>query len=155
MSKITKLIAFTAFLFVSGWIYVKYYQPEELKPVEPSGRVAEINMVSSKDAWKFIPEAIRFKEGETVLEEYSIAAGNMPEEIRLKVGDRVIINVFNEDSFDHGLAIEAFAINRRLFPNQSTLIDFIASKAGKFQFYCSVPCGEGHYQQIGTIIIEE
>src|SRR3989338_3560832 len=106
MSKITKLIAFTAFLFVSGWIYVKYYQPEALKPVQPSGRVAEIDMISSKGAWAFVATAIRFKNGDELLEEYSTEAGTMPQEIRLKVGDRVKINVFNEDSFDHGLALE-------------------------------------------------
>ena len=132
MSKVTQLGIFTVFLFVSGWIYVKYYQPEALKPVAETGHVIEISMHSLRNKWTFAPN-----------------------EIHAKVGDRVKIEIFNEDNFDHGWALEAFAINRRLFPNQDTLIEFIASKAGTFKFYCSVPCGEGHYQQTGTLVVDE
>lgn len=162
MSKIAQLSIFTAFLFISGFIYVKFYQPESLKPVQATGRIIEIDMISAKGKWKFVPQAIRVKNGDTVLEHYSIADGNMPtttgsstSEIHVKVGDLVRIKIFNEDSFDHGFALEAFAINRRLFPNQETLVEFVASKAGASKFYCSVPCGEGHYQQVGTLVVDE
>lgn len=171
MSKVAQLSIFTAFLFISGFVYVKFYQPEELKPVQPTGRVMEVDMTSVLGQWAFVPQALRIKnfnddsyctkkpqktaEAETILESYSIAEGNMPTELRVKVGDLVKICILNEDSFDHGFALEAFAINRRLFPNEKTLVEFIASKVGTSKFYCSVPCGEGHYQQIGTLIVEE
>ncbi len=67
----------------------------------------------------------------------------------------VRLHIYNEDSYDHGFAIEAFGINKRLFPRRQTDIEFIASRAGSFQFYCSVPCGEGHYEQVGTLFVEE
>jgi len=77
------------------------------------------------------------------------------EVIEAKVGDEVVLKIFNEDSYDHGFALEVFGINKRLFPRSETEIRFIASKVGGFTFYCSVPCGEGHYQQTGKFIITE
>ena len=78
-----------------------------------------------------------------------------PAEIHIKAGDLVKLRIFNEDNYDHGFAVEAFGINKRLFPRRETQIEFVASRAGSFNFYCSVPCGQGHYEQIGTLFVEE
>lgn len=72
-----------------------------------------------------------------------------PDVIMAHPGDRVILKIFNEDPYDHGFAMEAFGVNKRLFPKRETVIDFVVSKPGTFSFYCSVPCGEGHYSHIG------
>jgi len=75
--------------------------------------------------------------------------------IEVKVGDTVKLKIFNEDSYDHGFALDVFAVNEQLFPERETEIQFVASKVGAYSFYCSVPCGEGHYHMIGTFIVKE
>lgn len=87
-----------------------------------------------------------------------------PETIRVKCGDRIIINVYNEDSYDHGFGLDLFGINRRIIAKSNGRIEFLASERGTFTFYCTVPCGSGidkitkqpksHFDQKGTIIIE-
>ncbi len=99
-----------------------------------------------------------------------------PEEIVVQKCDRVNLTVINEDNFDHGVAIDAFGISQRLPANGTINIDFIASKAGEFPFYCSVSCSDskstgnipggvvqtgtykgqvrGHFEHIGKFIVE-
>lgn len=130
MNKYLSLLLFAVLLFGSGFVYQSFYRPEEVGGIEPSGRLVEINMRVLKDQWEWDPEVIRV----------------MP-------GDRVRITIYNEDTYDHGFGIDVFGVNRRLFPERATVIEFNASLRGKFNFYCSVPCGDGHYDQIGTILI--
>jgi len=132
MNKFSLMLIFAVFVVVSGIVYQNYYRPPEIAPIKPSGNVVEIDVRVLENEWKWVPEVIE-----------------------AKVGDEVVLNIFNEDSYDHGFALEQFGVNKRLFPKRTTEIRFIASKVGGFTFYCSVPCGEGHYQQTGKFIITE
>jgi cytochrome c oxidase subunit 2 len=90
-----------------------------------------------------------------------------PEEVRVNRGDTVKLTFINEDDYDHGVGIDAYGVSQRI-PARSTLQvpEFLATKAGTFQFYCSVSCGDGvaesgphagekrgHFDQIGRIVI--
>jgi len=130
MNKYLSLSLFAVILFSSGFIYQKFYRPAEVGGVPSSGNTVEIDMRILKDQWLFEPG-----------------------EIRVDPGDRVRLNIYNEDSYDHGFAIDVFGVNRRLFPKRTTVIEFNASLRGKINFYCSVPCGDGHYDQRGVIIV--
>lgn len=87
-----------------------------------------------------------------------------PETIRVECGDNVILKVYNEDNYDHGVGLDLFGINKRLVAKSTTKIEFMASQEGTFSFYCTVPCGsgvdkitglpKGHFEQKGMIIIE-
>src|SRR3989338_6174147 len=132
MNKFVKLLFFAIFLIASGVVYQVYYRPPGIGPIKASGNIIEIEM--------------RVKENELQWN---------PAEIRIKAGDSVKLKIFNEDNYDHGFAVEAFGINKRLFPRRETQIEFTASRAGSFSFYCSVPCGQGHYDQVGTLFVEE
>lgn len=70
-----------------------------------------------------------------------------PEEITLEQCDRVHVTVINEDNFDHGFAIDAFGVSQRLPANGRIEVNFVASKAGTFPFYCSVSCGSSQDAQ--------
>jgi len=131
MNKFLKITIFSIFVVGTGIIYQNFYRPSEIGPAEASGNVVEINMRVLENQWTFEPN-----------------------EIRIQPGDKVILHIFNEDSYDHGFAVEAFGVNHRLFPKRETKIDFVASKKGTFNFYCSIPCGEGHYKQTGMFIVE-
>ncbi|OHA48281.1 MAG: hypothetical protein A2991_01280 [Candidatus Terrybacteria bacterium RIFCSPLOWO2_01_FULL_58_14] len=129
-NKFIRILAFGGFLLVTGIIYQEFYRPPELAPVAASGRTVEIHMRVLENEWAWEPA-----------------------ELRVAPGDRVVLHIFNEDAYDHGFALEVFGINKRLFPKRETTIEFLASKEGAFNFYCSVPCGEGHYRQTGKFIV--
>lgn len=99
-----------------------------------------------------------------------------PEEITLEQCDRVKVTVINEDNFDHGFAIDAFGVSQRLPANGTIEVNFVATKAGTFPFYCSVSCSDssdptfgledgvvqtgeyagqfrGHFEHIGQFIV--
>ena len=130
MNKFIVMIIFAVLLIGSGVIYAKFYRPESFTPIAASGNVITIPVRILENKWVWEPNIL-----------YA------------KVGDKVILKIFNEDSYDHGFALETFGISTKLSPKIETVIEFIASKEGTFGFYCSVPCGEGHYQQTGQFII--
>lgn len=132
MNKYIGLVLFAFFLLGSGFVYQQFYRPAEIGGIEPSGRTVELNVRVLKNQWKWEPDVIK-----------------------VEPGDKVILRIFNEDDYDHGFAIDVLGVNRRLFPKRTTTIEFHASLRGKFAFYCSVPCGEGHYDQVGAIVIGE
>ena len=99
-----------------------------------------------------------------------------PEEITVDQCDRVHVTVVNEDNFDHGFAIDAFGVSQRLPANGTIEVDFVATKAGTFPFYCSVSCSSsdagtfdlpegkvqtgkyagtirGHFEHIGQFVV--
>lgn len=99
-----------------------------------------------------------------------------PEEITVEQCDRVHVTVINEDNFDHGFAIDAFGVSQRLPANATIEVDFVATKAGTFPFYCSVSCSDskdpsfelangevqtgkyagsfrGHFEHIGQFVV--
>lgn len=131
-NKFVTMLLFAGFVIVSGVIYQNFYRPAEIAPVAASGTILDVKVRVLENKWIWEPSVIE-----------------------AKVGDTVKLKIFNEDTYDHGFALEAFGINKRLFPKRETTIEFTASKVGAYGFYCSVPCGEGHYQQTGTFIVKE
>lgn len=130
MNKFIIIAIFTAILISAGITYNIYFRAPEIAPIKPTGNIVEINITANKNVWD-------------------------PTLITVKAGDTVRVNLINEDPYDHGFAIEAFGVNKRMFAKQNTVIEFIASKKGDFPFYCSVPCGEGHFEQTGHLIVTD
>jgi len=130
MNKYLGLVLFGVVLLTTGFVYQQYYRPQNIGGFESTGEVVEIHMKILQDQWKWEPDTIR-----------------------VNPGDRVVLHIFNEDAYDHGFAIDVFGVNKRLFPKSTTTVEFTPSIPGKFNFYCSVPCGQGHYDQIGTLIV--
>lgn len=130
MNKYISLLLFAIFLLTSGFIYQTFYRPASIGGFKTTGEVVEIHMRVIQNTWRWEPDTIR-----------------------VNPGDKVILHILNEDTYDHGFAIDVFGVNRRLFPKSTTTIEFTPSLSGKFNFYCSVPCGQGHYDQVGTLIV--
>lgn len=100
--------------------------------VEGEGETVTINMMALKNQWKWVPNPVE-----------------------VKCGNTVVVNIYNEDDYDHGFALDAYGINKRLPPTTTTTVAFRATNAGEFIFYCSVPCGPGHFDQKGKLIVGE
>jgi plastocyanin len=135
MNKYIVLVAAAILILAGGSVYRVFILPESSIPVV-SGKVREITITAKKDRWMFEPEVIEVDRG-----------------------DKLVLTVINEDSYDHGIAIDAYGISQRM-PAQSTIkIEFVATQQGDFPFSCSVPCGEGkvdgrkrtHFDMVGKL----
>ncbi|MBB6729497.1 cupredoxin domain-containing protein [Cohnella zeiphila] len=70
-------------------------------------------------------------------------------EIHVKKGDKVNITLQSDDG-GHGFTIPDYNVTI----NGNGSAEFTADKAGSFEYHCSVPCGSGHTQMKGTLIVE-
>lgn len=78
----------------------------------------------------------------------------VPATIVVRQGERVRLKVTSED-VTHGIAIEAFAVDRKLPPNETQVIELTADKLGTHHFHCSVYCGKGHSDMHGELVVIE
>jgi cytochrome c oxidase subunit 2 len=69
-------------------------------------------------------------------------------EIHVKKGDKVKITLQSDDG-GHGFTIPDYNVTI----NGNGSAEFIADKAGQYEFHCSVMCGSGHMQMKGTLIV--
>ena len=76
----------------------------------------------------------------------------VPNEITVNNGDIVRLKVTSVD-VDHGLSIPEFGIKVDLAPGKEETAEFVADKKGEFTFVCSVPCGKGHREMKGTLVV--
>ncbi len=68
-------------------------------------------------------------------------------------GALVTLQIENEDDFDHGFAISELGVDRRLPGGQVTTVQFLADQEGEFEYFCSVYCGPGHFDQKGILVV--
>jgi cytochrome c oxidase subunit 2 len=101
-----------------------------------SANVKEVSIVVRNESWGFEPNLVN-----------------------AKVGDKLTVTVDNQDSRDHGFAVDAFGVNERIAAGTKKTFTFVVDKSGDFEFYCSIPCGSGevdgerrgHHDMTGTL----
>lgn len=76
-----------------------------------------------------------------------------PATITAKKGELVRLIIHNADVL-HGLVIPDLGVMEGDIPPDGAVIEFMASKVGTFEFFCSVWCGEGHMEMRGKIVIQ-
>lgn len=76
-----------------------------------------------------------------------------PSTIRVKKGDTVTLRFVGTTGV-HGVKIPALGIDVTINPDQKVEVPLPTDKTGTFPFACSVPCGSGHSDMTGTIVIE-
>lgn len=137
MNKYIILGVVIAVFIGGGFLYRKFNTYKII--YQASGVVKNFTLIAKKDQWRFVPDTVE-----------------------INAGDTVVLEVVNEDSYDHGIAIEAFGVSQRVPANSMIRAQFVASKVGEFPFYCSVPCGEGqvdgvkrtHFDMIGKLRVK-
>lgn len=75
-----------------------------------------------------------------------------PNEIVLKVGERVVIEI-NSLDFVHGMNIPDLGKRLDLVPGRITRLEFQPTKAGVIDFVCDNFCGEGHEDMHGRFVV--
>ena len=132
------IIGLAALVLIGGITYRLFLIPKSSEPMT-SGKIRNITITAKQNQWRFVPE-----------------------DVDVERGDKVMMEVINEDEYDHGVAIDAYGISQRM-PAKSTIhVEFTATQEGDFPFYCSVPCGEGvvsgkkrtHFDMIGKLHVK-
>jgi heme/copper-type cytochrome/quinol oxidase subunit 2 len=122
-------------LLVAGLLF-KNLKGESDNVVQSTGKEVNITIRAIKDEWRWDVE-----------------------NVQVNAGDKVILTIINEDNYDHGIGVDGYGINERMPANETIVVDFVATRKGKFNFYCSVPCGKGvvrgedrdHFDMLGTL----
>jgi len=70
-----------------------------------------------------------------------------PEAITVKKGERVRIVINNKD-FNHGMVIPDLGVSG------IDSVEFTADKEGTFEFKCPTPCGNGHKEMKGILVVQ-
>ena len=87
-----------------------------------------------------------------------------PGVIVVNQGDTVNVSVRNTDDAPHGFAIAAYDMNVAINPGQdqpngsitpytTSVQPFTASKPGVFRWFCTTPCGPGHFEMVGQLVV--
>ncbi len=77
-----------------------------------------------------------------------------PSEVRVKQGEKVTLRITSFDVL-HGFRSEDYGIeSKQIYPGKLTEITFVANKAGRFPFKCTIACGVGHNDMFGELIVE-
>ncbi|MBI5176580.1 cupredoxin domain-containing protein [Candidatus Micrarchaeota archaeon] len=102
-----------------------------------AGGVKEISLQGSTNGgsnWAWTPGTITVKKGDHVKITVTVPAGDKA----------------------HGFALPAFGVDSgAISPGESKVVEFDATQAGAFDFFCNVPCGPGHIEMKGKLIVEE
>ena len=114
------IIAIVAVLMVVGGLVFQKTKTTSDRVVQNSGKEVKMTIRAVKNEWRWDIE-----------------------KVAVNAGDRVILTIINEDDYDHGIGLDAYGINERMPANSTIVVDFVATRKGKFVFYCSVPCGKG------------
>jgi heme/copper-type cytochrome/quinol oxidase subunit 2 len=76
-----------------------------------------------------------------------------PATISVTEGDRVRLRVRSADR-PHSFAIKAFHVKALIAkPGETVSLEFVADKAGTFEFACAEYCGTGHAGMKGTLVV--
>ncbi len=76
----------------------------------------------------------------------------VPSTINVKRGEHVIIRVTGVTGL-HSFGAPELGLNVRVDLDQTVDIVLPTDTAGSFAFRCMIPCGTGHKNMVGTIII--
>lgn len=72
--------------------------------------------------------------------------------IKAHVGDTVRITL-TDTSGRHSFALPDFSVNVPIKKGEKKTFSFKVTKKGTFVFYCGIPCGDGHENMKGNIIV--
>ena len=75
-----------------------------------------------------------------------------PSVINAKQGDTIKLTLTGADA-KHSFYLPAFKVNTIVNPGQTKTVSFKVNKKGSFTFTCHIPCGSGHKDMKGTVIV--
>lgn len=76
-----------------------------------------------------------------------------PNIIRVDKGDIITIRLISED-VHHGFFLDGYGVETSAHPGVDGSVKFVADRKGKFNFRCSITCGEFHPYMVGYMVVE-
>ncbi|MBI4441489.1 cupredoxin domain-containing protein [Candidatus Woesearchaeota archaeon] len=76
-----------------------------------------------------------------------------PAEIHLRAGERVRFHLSTRD-VGHSMTIESLGLHVAAAPDHPGVQEFTAPQPGTYAWKCKVPCGAGHKNMNGTLVVE-
>jgi cytochrome c oxidase subunit II len=73
-----------------------------------------------------------------------------PDELTLKLGEPVILELTSED-VTMGFNAPDFGVRSDVLPGRTSRVRLVPDKPGTFVFHCDIFCGDGHESMDGTI----
>ena len=148
--------------FVFGCKYVRvgngYEQAKDLAAEEGEFRAVIEDLLNEKEDTNKAAEDKQTPTTQTeTVKEFNIVASQFeftPSTITVNKGDKVKITLTSDD-VTHGFAIPEFNVDAQVSKGEEKTVEFVADKIGTFTFYCSVPCGSGHSEMNGKLIVNE
>ena len=77
-----------------------------------------------------------------------------PNEIRLKKGEPVIIELTSEDIV-MGFKVPDLNTRADVIPGKTVRVRLVPVKAGRLDFLCDIFCGSGHEEMNGAFVVED
>ncbi len=126
-------------LLIAGGVVYRLVLSPKIVVTVGTGVVKNFTITVKKSQWEFSPSTIEVQKGDTVK-----------------------LELINEDSFDHGFALDAFGVSQRLPAGTTMNVEFTVTEEGEYPFYCNLPCGEGevdgnqrgHFDMEGVIKVK-
>lgn len=75
-----------------------------------------------------------------------------PNIVKVDRGDEVTIRLISED-VTHGFYLDGHGIEMHAHPGEDGSVTFVAKKTGRFNFRCSITCGEFHPFMVGYLVV--
>jgi len=75
-----------------------------------------------------------------------------PAVIEVRVGEAVVIELTTLDR-KHGFAIPDLKVDEVVEPGKPTLVHLAPTRAGTYEFHCTVFCGSGHEEMAGELVV--
>src|SRR5258708_13348895 len=69
--------------------------------------------------------------------------------------DQPVKLVITSADVDHGFEIKEFNLSVKIAAKKTKIVEFTPDRAGRFRFYCTVYCGDGHEDMLGELVVEE
>jgi len=76
-----------------------------------------------------------------------------PDVIRAKKGEKVTIQL-TDIAGVHSFVASDLGIDVAVQPGETKTFEIPTAQVGTFEFHCGIPCGEGHRDMVGQIIVE-
>ncbi len=97
-------------------------------------------------------------ESSTSIKEVHINAFNFgftQDTVTIKKGDHIRL-IFSSTEGTHGVRIPDLGLSTKAFSaGEEQVLEFTATNSGTFNYFCNVPCGSGHREMKGQLVIKE
>ncbi len=91
------------------------------------------------------------------IKEINIEAYNFgfnQDKVAINKGDKVRLRITSK-SGTHGVKIPGLGLSTgKISPGEEKILEFTADNPGSYDYYCNVPCGEGHKSMKGNLGVQ-